>query len=158
MQACVRAVRAHKGRIVTVSLVVYLCAYLAFGIAGINVSLQPVTGYVRTASNDVCPSGAMWIESNDLHWCDGSTEYRITDESGDRITLVDGTSPGPSGAAWIEGSDLHWIDTDDDEYAYTGRDTGNDPSGSAGAAWIEGGWLHYIDENGNERVADTTPP
>lgn len=148
-----RMAAENKETIITGSLVLYAAVYIVIGMGGVSFQLQPAQAYVQTTSNSNCPAGAMWVEGNDLHWCDGSTEYWATDESGDRIDLIDGSSSGPSGAVWIEGSDFHWIDAQDDEFSYNGVDTGNNPSGaSPGNVWIEGGYIHYIDANGNERT------
>lgn len=62
-----------------------------------------------------------------------------------------------NGSIWVEGSELHFIDGSGNEYAYSGEDTGNNPSGAtSGSIWLGSGdnKIHYIDENGDER---TTP-
>lgn len=146
----------NKESVITASILLYAGLYLVVGIGGISFQFQPAQGYVQTSSNSGCPAGSMWIEGNNLHWCDGSIENYAVDESNDRISLVDSSSSGPAGSVWIEGSDLHWIDTNSNEYSYTGVDTTNTPSASAGNAWVEHGNVHYIDENGNERFVD--PP
>ncbi len=146
-----RTVAAHKGRLVTASLVVYIGAYLVFGLAGVNLSFQPVTGYVPSSQNTVCPQGSLWVEGNDLHWCDGSWEYRVTDDASDAVTQV-GSVGGDPGSLWVEGGALHWIDSGGVEYYYTGGDTGDNPGVSAGSVWVEDGRMHYIDASGNERI------
>lgn len=141
----------NKESVITASILIYAVFYLLVGIGGISFQVQPATGYVQTASNSNCPAGAAWIEGDELHWCDGSTEYYALDESGDRITNA-GSVSGPAGAVWIEGSNFHWISEGGNELYYQGVDTGNNPSAPNGAAWIEGGYIHYIDQNGNERT------
>lgn len=101
-----------------------------------------------STSNSDAPAGSVWIESDELHWADGSNEKYL-----DNANLVESGSPGPSGAWWIESSAMHWIDQNGDERSYTASDTGSDPSGaSPGQVWIEGGTIHYIDASGNERA------
>lgn len=151
----VRMAEQNKKSVVTASILLYALGYLLVGIGGISFQVQPATGYVTTGSNTACPSGSMWIEGNNLHWCDGSREFSAVDKSGDSISLVDGSSSGPGGAVWIEGNRFHWIDTNSNEYAITGGDTGDNPSASAGAVWVEDGRIHYIDTNGNERIFKT---
>lgn len=152
-------VLARRSVLTSSFLVAYLAVYLLFGVGGVSFPVQLADAYVRTTANTAPPAGAAWIEGGNFTWADGNTEYRIFDETGDNVTVVDTSSPGPAGAAWIEGDSLHWISPQGIEYAYTGRDTRNNPAGAQpGNAWIENGWLHYIDADGDEYIADTTPP
>lgn len=145
----------NKESVITISILVYAAFYITAGIGGISFQVQPALGYAVTSTNGACPGGSMWVEGNNLNWCDGTEEHSATDQSGDNIALIDSSSSGPAGAVWIEGNRFHWIDTNSNEYAITGGDTGSNPSASNGAVWVEEGRIHYIDTNGNERIFRT---
>lgn len=146
-----RMAAENKDSVITVSLLLYVAMYLSVSLAGIGFQVQPAGAYVQTSENTACPGGSVWVEGSDLHWCDGSTEYDATDESGDQIVRV-GSVSGDPGSIWVEGSELHWIDSSGVEYYHTGGDSGDNPGGSSGSIWVEDGRIHYIDANGNERL------
>ncbi len=112
-------------------------------------SSHPILCHISDPSikNANAPAGAIWIEKS-LHWANGTMEGWVAP---DALTDV-GSSSGPPGALWVEDSSMHWIDQNGYERAYTGTDTGNNPSGaSTGSIWIQEGRMHYIDASGNER-------
>ena len=115
----VQMAEQNKQSVLTASILLYAGFYLLVGVGGVSFQLQPAIGYVDSISNTNCPAGSMWIDSSELHWCDGSTEFYTVDETGDLISQL-GSVSGPSGAVWIEGSNFHWIDEGGVEYRFDG--------------------------------------
>lgn len=110
-------------------------------------SFTTTDSIVRSQSNNAAPRGSIWIEGNNFHWADGSTEYWLEDAE-----LVTSNPGGPSGALWVEGNYLHWIDQNGNERRYQGPVHDSSPGGSSGSVWLESSDIHYIDASGDERI------
>jgi hypothetical protein len=106
---------------------------------------------LNSQSNINVPKGALWVQSSDLRWGNGTSEFWLKD-----APIANAGSPGPSGALWIQGTELHWIDESGDERSYEGSLVQSGVSGPKGALWVQNGYIHYIDQNSDERETDGT--
>jgi hypothetical protein len=93
------------------------------------------------------PSGSLWVESGRLHWADGSTEYKASNQGN---TVSSGLSAS-AGSIWVEGDYFHWIDQNGNERRFYGVDSGDNPGGE-GSVWVENGYFNYLDQNGKNRI------
>jgi len=107
------------------------------------------TTYLRSESNEVVPSGSLWIESSDFHWGINGFEYSIVN-----APIIDSNSPAHIGSLWIEGQSIHWVDTLGYERAYQGAVFDNNPNVDSGFIWMENDLIHFVDTTGTERVLD----
>ncbi|MFQ3275152.1 MAG: hypothetical protein ACI9LV_000019 [Candidatus Nanohaloarchaea archaeon] len=117
-----------------------------YGATSSTVSRSFTTTNVVSNSNSAAPKGSVWIENDEIHWADGSTERLL-----DNVNLVTSSSDGAQGSWWIENSAIHWIDQNGDERSFTAEDTGQNPGAAPGTVWIENDMIHYVDASGNER-------
>jgi hypothetical protein len=106
---------------------------------------------LESRANSNAPRGALWVQSSDLHWADGSTEYFLKDAN-----VVSSSASGPNGAMWVQSTTVRWIDQNGNERIYEGPVVNTNVGGPNGAVWQQGQHLHYIDQNGNERITDGT--
>lgn len=109
------------------------------------------TSILQSTSNSNTVKGTIWVQSSDLHWGDGSTEYWLKDAN-----IVTSSASGPNGALWIQGSSIRWIDQNGNKRSYTGPEVATNVGGPYGALWMQNGYLHYIDSDGDKRIMDGT--
>jgi PKD repeat protein len=141
----------------------YSASGLSFGQHSYNFSIEDSSGnrisrqetftvsLLNSKPNPNTVEGALWVQSSDLRWGNGTYEFWLKD-----VSVSNTDISGPSGAIWIQGTQVHWIDQNSDERAYKGRLVQGGASSPKGALWFQNGFIHYIDENGDERVADGT--
>jgi hypothetical protein len=141
----------------------YSASGLSFGQHSYNFSIEDSSGnrisrqetftvnLLNSKPNPNTVEGALWVQSSDLRWGNGTYEFWLKD-----VSVSNTGISGPSGAIWIQGTEVHWIDQNSDERAYKGRLVQGGASSPKGALWFQNGFIHYIDENGDERVADGT--
>jgi hypothetical protein len=92
-------------------------------------------------------SGSLWVEGSRIHWADGSTEYKASNQ-GNQVSTG---HTGSAGSVWVEGKYFHWIDQNGVERRFYGVDSGEKPGGQ-GNVWVENGYFNYLDQNGRNRI------